>query len=147
MDTDWEKFCEDTSHVFYVPFFRKHPRLSKFAIKQFMKIRMSFVGKFGRKAGNVTKEDLKYLKKLYFKDVLINIVSHVFPGNAPYTPDTAEYRALTGGLITGVRLLKLFGIDMDKIIPGEETALETVKHFLYNDRTGDDNSIIIDMEK
>ena len=46
-----------------------------------------------------------------------------------------------------MRLLRKAGIDVDGMIPGEETALETLKHFLYNDRTGDDDSIIIDMER
>ena len=108
---------------------------------------MTLPARFGKKAGGVTKKDIEYLKNIYFKDVIINIVSRVFSGNGPYPPETAEYKALTGSVIRGVRLLRKAGIDVDGMIPGEETALETLKHFLYNDRTGDDDSIIIDMEK
>ena len=147
MDTDWEAFCENMDRVFSVPFFRKHPAASRLAIKRFLKIKMSFVGRFGRKYGNVTKEDIKYLKNMYFADAMIKIVASVFGGNGPFPPHTPEYRALRGGAERGIKLLKIFGVDLDKIIPGEETALETMNHFLYNDRTGDDNSIIIDMER
>ena len=147
MDTDWEGFCYNFDRVFSVPFFRKHPFISKTAIKLFLRIRMSFIGRFGKKAGGVTKEDIRYLKDIYFFEALVKIISSVFSGNGPYPPETAEYRALRGGAERGIKLLKIFGIDIDKLIPGEETALETMNHFLYNDRTGDDNSIIIDMEK
>lgn len=147
MDTDWERFCHNIDRVASIPFLRKHPLISKTAIKIFLKIKMTLPARFGKKAGGVTREDMKYLKNLYFKDVLINIVSRVFSGNGPYPPETAEYRALTGSVIRGVKLLKIFGVDIDKLIPGDENALETLEHFLYNDRTGDDDSIIIDMEK
>lgn len=147
MDTDWESFCYNTDRVFSVPFLRKHPFISKAAVKLFLKIPMSIIGRFGRKAGGVTKEDIKYLKSIRVFDSLVKIISSVFGGNGPYPPHTPEYRAFTGGAIRGMKFLKVFGIDIDKIVPGDETALETMKHFLYNDRTGDDNSIIIDMER
>ncbi len=147
MDTDWEVFCYNMDRVFSVPFFRKHPFISKTAIKTFRKIKMSFIARFGKGAGPVTKEDIKYLKNIYFWDVLVRIASGVFAGNGPYPPETPEYRAMEGGIVRGVKLLKIFGVDLDKIIPGDETALETARHFLYNTRTGDDNSIIIDMER
>lgn len=147
MDTDWETFCYNFDRVVSVPFFRKHPFISKKGIKIFLKIPMSLIGRFGKKAGGVTKEDIKYLKDIKFFDCLVKIVASVFGGNGPFPPNTPEYRALTGGAIKGIKLLKVFGVDLDKIIPGEETALETMKHFLYNNRTGDDDSIIIDMER
>ena len=147
MDTDWESFCFNADRVFSVPFLRKHPFVSRVAIKLFLKIPMSLIGRFGRKAGGVTREDIKYLKSVKFFDSLVKIVASVFSGNGPFPPHTPEYRALRGGAIRGMKLLKVFGVDIDKIIPGEETALETMNHFLYNDRTGDDDSIIIDMER
>lgn len=147
MDTDWEAFCYNADRVFRIPFLRKHPVISKAAIKLFLKIPMSFIGRFGRKAGGVTREDIKHLKNVKFFDCLVKIVSSVFGGNGSFPPHTPEYRALRGGAVRGMKLLKAFGVDLDKIIPGEETALETMNHFLYNDRTGDDDSIIIDMER
>ena len=93
-----------------------------------------------------TKDEIKRLKGVFLSDAVINIVSRFFSGNGPYPPETAEYKALTGSVIKAERLLKIFGFDINKLIPGEETVLETLKHFLYNDRTGDDERITFMME-
>ncbi len=145
--TDWEKFCDITSHVFNVPFFKSHPRISRALLSKIIKLKSGIAVSFAGKAADITKEEKKRLKDTYMLDVAIVVLKHVFSGNAPFTPDTAEYKVITSCVIKGTRLLKRFGVDIDALIPGEETALETVKHFLYNTRTGDDNSIIIDMEK
>lgn len=144
--TDWDGFLEIISHVFNPAILKKHPLVSKMLIKKFLVMKMGLPAKFAKKITGLTKEEIKYLKSVFVKDVAFNVLSHVFSGNAPYTPDTPEYKAVTGTVIRGTELLKKFGVDIEKMIPGEETALETVKHFLYNTRTGDDNSILIDLE-
>lgn len=147
MDSDWKQFTENVSRVADIPFLKEHPVISRCGIKLFLKLKMSLPGRFGKKTGGVTKDDIKKLKSVYVSDVIINIVSHVFSGNGPYLPDSAEYKALTGSLKRAVKLLKAFNFDADKLIPGDETVLETLCHFLYNDRTGDDDNITIKMEK
>ena len=39
-------------------------------IKLLLKIPMSLIGRFGKKAGGVTKQDIKYLKDIKFFDLL-----------------------------------------------------------------------------
>lgn len=147
IDTDWNKFTENVSRVANIPFLKEHPRISKSGIKLMLKLKMSFPGRVAGKSAGITKEDIKKLKEIYVTDAVFNIVSRVFSGNGPYPPQTAEYKALTGFVSKAVKLLKTFGFDADGLIPGDETVLETLCHFLYNDRTGDDEKIIFKMEK
>lgn len=147
IDTDWKKFTENMSHIANIPFLTEHPHISKAGIKLFLKMKMSLPGKFGKKAGGLTKNDIHKLKEIYVSDAVISIVSRVFSGNGPYPPESPEYKALTGSVKKAHKLLKKVGFDINKLIPGDETVLETLCHFLYNDRTGDDEKITIMMEK
>ncbi len=147
IDNDWEQFVKNVCHVANIPFLREHPYISKVGIKLFLKLKMTLPARIGKKEGALTKEDIKKLKNIYVSDTVFKIVSRVFSGNGPFPPETPEYKALTGCIKRAVKLLKTFGFDADRLIPGEESALETLCHFLYNDRTGDDDNITVKMEK
>lgn len=147
IDTDWEKFVDNMSHVFNIPFVKEHPLISKRIIKLFLKLKISFAARVGGKACGLTKKEKCYLKNMSLSEVVFNVIGKVFAGNGPYPPDTPEYKAITGGLSRLMKIFRIFGFDADKLIPGEESVLETLCHFLYNDRTGDDDSITIKMEK
>ena len=143
---DWNAFVDDVSHVFNINAVRNHPHLGKAAVSLFCSLKMNAAYIIGGNGGSFTREEKKYLKSLYVKDVVFNILKHVFSGNGPYPPDTVEYRAIEGFIVRGVKIARVFGVDIDKLIPGNRTALETARDFLYNTRTGDDSSIIIDLE-
>ncbi len=145
--TDWNGFLENVSHVFSVDKLKKHPHISKMLVNKISGMKMSFVGRFGRKAGGLTKEDIKYLKSIPLTDVVFNIMKNVFGGNGPYPPETSEYKAIEGSVLRIEKLMAMLRIDLSKLLPGNETLLETAKPFLYNTRTGNDNEIIIELEK
>ena len=147
INTDWDAFVRNASHVANIGILKEHPHISKAVLKKFCRLTMALPAKFGKKDGSLTAQEIKSLKKVYLKDTVFVILSHVFSGNAPYTPDTPEYKAMTGSVIRAQRLMSRFGKDINKLIPGEGSVLETLKPFLYNNRTGDDDRIIIDMEK
>lgn len=145
--SDWDAFVKNVSYIVNADILKKHPFISKTLVKKITGMKMTFFGRFGKKAGGITKEDMKKLKNTQLVDTAFNIVGSVFAGNGPYTPETPEYKAITGFLIRAEKLLKAFRFDINKLIPGKETVLETVRPFLYNTRTGDDDKIIIDLEK
>lgn len=147
MKKDWDKFLDVMSHIANPSVLRKHPHISRAVISAFLRMKMSFPAKIGRKQGGLTKEEIKGLKNVSAAETAFNVLAHVFPGNAPYTPDTPEYKAVTGMIKRISEILSRFGVDIDKLIPGEETVLETVNHFMYNTRTGDDNSVVVDLRK
>ena len=145
--SDWEKFCENVSHVVNAAALTKHPHFSKVVIKGFCKIKMSLPAKLGKKAGGLTKAEIQVLKNVYLYETVFNILSHVFSGNAPYNPETPEYKAVSGTVKRTEKMLGRVGIDINKFVPGKESVLETLKPFMYNTRTGNDDEIIIDLEK
>ncbi len=145
--TDWNTFVNNVSHVANADILKKHPVISKALINKVTKMKMSFFGRLGKKYGGVSKEDINKLKNILFIDAVFNIVGSVFGGNGPYPPATPEYKALTGSVIRAEKLLKAFRFDVNKFVPGKENVLETLRPFLYNTRTGDDDKIIIDLEK
>lgn len=146
MKTDWNKFVSNVSHVANADILKKYPRISKAIINKFLNMKMTLPAKLGKKYGGITKEEMQKLKNISLSETAFNVVAKVFSGNAPYSPETPEYKAITGTVIKAGRVLRRFGVNIDKFVPGEESVLETVKHFLYNTRTGDDNSIIINLE-
>lgn len=145
--TDWKRFSDNLSHVANIELIKKHPHISKYAISKIMGMKMSTPARLVKKAGKLLGEDIKALGKTTVKDTAFAVLSHVFTGNAPFSPDTPEYKVVEGVVVKAGKILKMFKVDIDKLVPGEETALETVKHFMYNTRTGDDDTIIIDFER
>ncbi len=144
---DWETFIDNMSHVINVEKIKKHPFAVRTAISVFSKISMAIPARIVGKKSGLTREEIGNVKNKSVKETAFTVLRHVFSGNAPFMPDTAEYKVITGCVKKGTVILKRFGIDIDGMIPGDETALETVCHFLYNTRTGDDNSIKIDLER
>ncbi len=145
--TDWDKFVDYVSHVFNISRFRKHRILCNAVIDIFTKMSMHLPAVIAGKKSGLSREEIARMKDVSAKDTAFTVLRHVFSGNAPFTPDTTEYKAIAGFAKKGIALLGKFGVDIDAMIPGDETAVETMNHFLYNTRTGDDNSIIIDLEK
>ncbi|MBQ2758298.1 MAG: metallophosphoesterase [Clostridia bacterium] len=139
--TDYEAFIENISHVFNPSVLKKHPFAAKRLISVFNRLRMSTVAAFAGKYADITKGDKLRLKNVYVKTVACCVLAHVFSGDAPYYPDTAEYKVISGAINKAVRLAKRFGYDIDALVPGSRTALETANDFLYNTRTGNDSYI------
>ncbi|MBQ3537568.1 MAG: metallophosphoesterase [Clostridia bacterium] len=147
IESDWDGFIENVSHVVKPDVLKKYPHISKLLLKIFLKMKMSFPARIAGKKAGLTAEEKKILKNVYAADVAFNVLGHVFSGNAPYTPDTPECKAVCGFVERVCGIMKKLGKNPDDMIPGNGTVLETVKPFLYNTRTGNDDEIIIEMEK
>ncbi len=125
---------------------KKHKFLVKTGLGIAEKLTMKLPGRFGRKYGGVSKAELKELKKEKLLPVLFTIVAHVFAGNAPYSPETAEYKALKGAVLRADKLAKRFKIKgLDKIMAPGETLWDVAEPFVCNNRTGDDDNLRIEL--
>ena len=76
-------------------------------------------------------------KNMYVKDAVFGVMRCLFAGNAPFTPDTLEYRIATG--ITG--RIDRFNIKKLKKLMSGLTLSQAAEDVLYNNRTGNDDSI------
>ena len=126
---------------------KAHKVLSKFLFKKLDKMKLWSAVKFGRTRKELTSGQREYAKNTPLLSVLFEIFRHVYAGNAPYDPETVEYTALTG--VTGRldRIINRFNIKKVKgFIPEGSSLTEMAEDFLYNNRTGDDDTIEIDLK-
>ena len=143
-DTDWEGFLQKASGVLPMDIIKKHPHLARWGVKKFNGLKMSTVAKLGGRRSGLTKEEKDALKGEKAKEIVFTVMDHIQGGNAPYTPDTPEYKALHGVTLRVDRLMKLVHFDLSKKLSGIHTLTEIADPFFYNTRTGDDDTILIE---
>lgn len=126
---------------------RKYKALVKLASKKAIKMKMSTVAKLGKSWRAMSPTQKQQLKSIKLTDTVFEILRHIFTGNAPYTPDTVEYKALDGLIARADRLVERFNIkQVKKIIPEGSSLREIAQDFLYNCRTGNDDEIQISLK-
>lgn len=144
-NNNWNEFISQAEGLLNVGKLEKNKNLVKFGFRVFDKMTMNIPVLLGGKNCGLSKREKTYLKRVPFKKAVFSIVDHVFAGNAPYTPDTAEYKALNGVFIRADKIMNLIHFDINEKLPGTGSLTELCQPFLYNNRTGDDDKIIIDM--
>lgn len=122
----------------------------KFAVKpvfrKVRKMKMSTLVRLGKCKKQLTAEQIKAAKEEKFEPVLYEILKHIYTGNAPYSPGTLEYIAIEGVAARLDRIVNRFNIGaVKKIIPPGSSIAEIAEDFLYNNRTGDDDTIEFDL--
>ena len=144
--TDWDAFLAEAEGPLPVDKLKEHKGLVKFGIKKAQKLKMKTLAKFGRKYNGMTRAEIKALGDQKALPVLLNVAGHVFSGNAPYPPETAEYKVMMGAVKRGERLAKTFKIKaLDQLVPAGQTLADVAEPFVYNNRTGDDDQITIQL--
>lgn len=122
---------------------KKFRFIIKPALKMFSRINMSFTGKVGKKYSGLTKDECKKHKDEKLIDVCFVILDHFFQGDAPYTPETYEYKVIRGGLLLLDKIMKTFGISLSKYINGIDSLWTLAEPLVHNTRTGCDRVIKI----
>ncbi len=124
----------------------------KFLVKRIanilMRRKLSSLIRFGRSGKLLSKEQKKYAKSVPLTDIIYEILRHIFTGNAPYTPDTVENIVLSAVCRRLDRLVEKLNVEKVKgMIPPGSSLNEMAQDFLYNTRTGDDDSIMVQLIK
>ena len=124
----------------------------KFLVKRIanilMRRKLSSLIRFGRSGKLLSKEQKKYAKSVPLTDIIYEILRHIFTGNAPYTPDTVENIVLSAVCRRLDRLVEKLNVEKVKgMIPPGSSLNEMAQDFLYNTRTGDDDSITVQLIK
>lgn len=126
---------------------RKYKVLVKLASQKAIKMKMSTVAKLGKSWRAMSPTQKQQLKSIKLTDTVFEILRHIFTGNAPFTPDTVEYKALDGLVARADRLVERFNIkQVKKIIPEGSSLRKIAQDFLYNCRTGNDDEIQISLK-
>jgi len=144
---NFDEFLALSKGALPVDKFAKHRHLVKFAVKKAMKMKLSFLMKFGKTKKLLTPEQREYAKSEPLMNAVFEIFAHIFPGNAPYTPDTVENIVATGAAKRVDKLVNRFNIGaLKKFVPPGSCFAEMAQDFLYNNRTGSDDEITIDLK-
>ena len=143
---DWDAFLQTAAGPLPVDKLKAHKGLTKFGIRRLEKLKLKTVARFGKKYGGMTKEEYKAIGDEKALPKLFEIGAHVFSGNAPFSPETTEYKAFMGTVKRVERILQRVKPDLlQKIVPEGQTLSDVAEPFLYNNRTGDDDHIIIQL--
>lgn len=119
----------------------KHPKIVMFLGRKLNGLTYSKVAKFSKKYHNLTKNDLAEKKDKKFVALIMELVSNLYRGNAPYSPDTAEYKLTMGSFKKIEKLLSAVRVDTKKLLGGY-TVTEFIEPLLYNNGLDDDNATV-----
>ncbi len=139
-----DEFWSLANGVLPVDKLKKHKKLVRFAARKFSKMKLKTAAKFGGAWKKLSKEQRAYSKQKDLSEVVFTVLRHLYPGNAPFTPDTAENIALTGVVSRIEKAVKLFKVQQVlSLIPPGSTLVGMAQDFLYNTRTGDDDNATV----
>ncbi len=121
---------------------KKHKALIRILAKRVLKLKLATAAKLGKAWKKLTPSEKQEAKSKKVIDAAYEILRHIFTGNAPFTPDTTEYKALDGLAARADKIVNRFNIKPVKgIIPEGSSLREVAQDYLYNCRTGDDDEI------
>lgn len=140
--SDFGAFLELAEDYLPIDKLKKHKALVQFAGKKIQKIKLSAAAKLGKAWRTMSESQRQEARSKKLTDTVYVILRHIYTGNAPFTPDTAEYKAVNGLAAQADKLISFFHIKTaKKIIPEGSSLREIAQDFLYNCRTGDDDEI------
>lgn len=116
----------------------KHPKAVMFLGRKLNGLTYGKVAKFSKKYHNMKESDYADSKDKKFVNLLMELVANLYRGNAPYSPDTVEYKITMGTIRKIEKLISVLHIDIKKILSGY-TLSEFVEPLLYNSGLDDDN--------
>ena len=140
--SDFNAFLELADGYLSTEKLKKFKTLIQLAGKGVQKIRISSVAKLSGAWKSMPQQLRIESKDKKLIDAVYVILKHIFTGNAPFTPDTAEYKAFDSLVARADKIVNLFNIKKVKaIIPPSSSLREIAQDFLYNCRTGNDDEI------
>ena len=140
--SDFSAFLELAEGYLPTDKLQKHKALVQLAGKKVQKIKLSSAAKLGGAWKKLTPAQKQEAKNKKVTDFAYGVLRHIFTGNAPFTPDTVEYKAANALAKKADKIVNAFNIkQIKKIIPNGSSLTEMAQDFLYNCRTGDDDEI------
>ena len=119
----------------------KHPKTVMFLGKKLNGLTYSKVAKFSRKYHDLKESDLADKKDRKFVDLIMELVANLYRGNAPYSPETVEYKITMGSFKKIEKFLTALRVDTKKLLSGY-TIAEFIEPLLYNSGLDDDNVVV-----
>lgn len=116
----------------------KHPKIVMYIGRRLNSLNYGSIAMFSKKYNGMCENDYSYVKDKKIVTLLFDIVSNLYRGNAPYSPETVEYKLMTGSVKKIEKLMKHLHIDAKKLLAGY-TLSEFIEPLLFNSGLDDDN--------
>ena len=110
--------------------------------KVLRKLTIGHVAALCKKESGVKKSDIKDIKDRKVVDFIISLVTNLYGGDSPYSPETPEYKITMGLLSIVDSILNLFGVKLGKILKCVDSAQALVEPLLYNSGICDANAVL-----
>ncbi len=103
------------------------------------KLKIGTVAKWTKKETGLKKCDYEAIKNDKVIDYIISLIQNLYGGDAPYTPDSAQYK-ITMGLMSIIdSLLDTLGIKIRKILKVTNSVSELIEPLVFNSGIPDHN--------
>lgn len=119
----------------------KHPKIVSFIGKQINGLTYGKMAAFSKKYHGMKKSEYAHKKDEKVVPFILNLVAHLYCGNADTTPDTVEYKITMGVVKKIEKITKTLGIKLDGMLSGY-TLTQIVEPLLYNSGLDDYNADI-----
>ncbi len=119
----------------------KHPKTVMFLGRKLNGLTYGKLAKFSKKYHDLKVSDIADTKDKKFVNLLLELIANLYRGNAPYSPDTVEYKITMGSIRKIEKLISVLRIDIRKSLGGY-TLSEFVEPLLYNSGLDDDNVVV-----
>lgn len=110
--------------------------------KVLRKLNIGHVHALCKKESGVKKSEIKDIKDRRVVDFIISLVTNLYGGDGPYSPETPEYRITMGLLSIVDSILNLFGVKLGKILKCVDSAQALVEPLLYNKGICDADAVL-----
>lgn len=121
---------------------KKYGWLIKPPAKLLNKLTIGTVAKWSRAETGLKKEDYAAVKDRKVMDFILEMVTNLYGGDAPYTPETVEYKVTIGLLNIIDSVLKTVGFSIGKVLKGADSVRSLVEPLLYNPGLCDDHAVL-----
>lgn len=119
----------------------KHPKTVMFLGRKLNGLSYGKIAKFSKKYHSLSEKDYENVKDKKFVNLILELIANLYRGNAPYSPDTVEYKITMGTMKKIEKLLSVLRVDTKKLLSGY-TLSEFIEPLLYNSGLDDDNVTI-----
>lgn len=116
----------------------KYPKIVMAIGKKLNGLTYGKMAEFSKKYHRMKKAEYEHLKDEKVVPFLLDLVAHLYMGNASYSPDTVEYKLTMASVKKIEKLLKAARLNVKNYLSGY-TLSEFIEPLLYNSGLDDDN--------
>ena len=106
------------------------------------KITFGTVYRWTKKENGLKKEEISAIKDKKAVDFIIDLVMHLYSGNAPYNPDTPEYKIAKALLNVIDSVLSAFHLPLSKFLKDFDSVSSLIEPLLYNSGIDDSDAVL-----